>query len=68
MIENVTVQKARSYEPPVFEVEFFDLEKKGQKGYFRTIKYGNETEMRELLKSCGVPAAEIDHLFEAAKR
>ena len=52
----------------MFEVEFFDLEKKGQEGYFRTIKYGNETEMRELLKSCGVPAAEIDHLLEAAKR
>ena len=54
-------------EPPMFEVGHRDLEITNQKGYCWTTNYGNETELRELLQSCGVPDAEIDLLFERAK-
>jgi hypothetical protein len=67
MIEKVTIRKASSDEPPLFEVAYFDTEKKDEKGYFRTTKYGTEPQMRELLKSCGILEAEIDDYFEAAK-
>jgi hypothetical protein len=52
----------------LFEVGYFDLEITDQKGYCWTTNYGNETELRELLQSCGVPDAEIDQHFETAKR
>ena len=67
MIENVTVRKATSDEPPLFEVGYFDLETTDKKGYCWTTNYGNETQLRELLKSCGVPDPEIDEHFETAK-
>ena len=67
MIRNVTIRKATSDDPPLFEVAFFDLEREHETGYFRTTKYGTESSMRELLKSCGVLDAEIDDYFETAK-
>jgi hypothetical protein len=67
MIRNVTIRKASSDDPPLFEVAYFDIEKKEEEGYSRTTKYGTEPLMRELLKSCGVLDAEIDDYFETAK-
>ena len=49
MIENVNVLKA-IFGKSLFVVGFFDAQKKGQKGYLRTTKYGTETQMRQLLK------------------
>jgi len=67
MIENVIVRQANSDEPPLFEVEYFDLEQKDHEFYLRTTRYGSETEVRDLMKSGGVPDAEIDQHFERAK-
>ena len=66
MIEHVNVLRA-SIGKYLFAVGYFDPDKKHQKGYLQTTKYGSETEVRELLKSSGVPDAEIDQLFERAK-
>ena len=66
MIEHVNVLRA-SIGKYLFVVGYFDPDKKHQKGYLQTTKYGSETEVRELLKSSGVPDAEIDQLFERAK-
>ena len=65
MIENVNVLKA-IFGKSLFVVGFFDPQRKGQKGYLRTTKYGTETKMRVFLKLCGVSALEIDRLFAAA--
>ena len=66
MIENVNVLKA-GIGKSLFVVGFFDSEKKGQRGYLQTTKYGTEIQVRELLKQCGVTDPEIDQLFERAK-
>jgi len=66
MIEKVTVRISGYDEPPMFEVGYVDIERKGQKDYFWTTKYGTETKMRVFLKLCGVSALEIDRLFAAA--
>jgi hypothetical protein len=66
MIEKVTLRISGNDEPPLFEVGYVDLERKGQKNYFWTTKYGTETKMRIFLKLCGVSAPEIDRLFDAA--
>ena len=68
MIENVTIRKTSGDDPPLYEVAYFDTEKKNEKGNLRTTKYGTEPQMRELLKSCGIADAEIDEYFETAKR
>jgi len=65
MIEDVTLVKA--IDSQLFMLGYFDSEKKDQKGYFRTTKYGSEPLMRKLLESLGIPDAEVDQLFEAAK-
>ena len=65
MIEDVTLVKA--IDSQLFMLGYFDSEKKDQKGYFRTTKYGSESPIRELLKSLGISDAEVDQLFEAAK-
>ena len=67
MIENVNVLKA-IFGKSLFVVGFFDAQKKRQKGYLRTTKYGTETQMRQLLKLSGIPDAEIDQLFDRAKQ
>jgi len=67
MIRNVTIRKASSDDPPLFEVAYFDTEKKEEEGYSRTTKYGTEPLMRELLKSYGVLDSEIDDYFQTAK-
>lgn len=66
MIEDVTLVKA--IDSQLFMLGYFDSEKKDQKGYLRTTKYGAEPLMRKLLESLGIPDAEVDQLFEAAKR
>ena len=50
----------------MFEVGYVDLEKKGKNNYIWTTKYATEAKMRIFLKLCGVPALEIDSLFDAA--
>lgn len=66
MIENVNVLRA-SLGKSLFVVGYVDSDKRDEKGYWRTTKYGSETEVRELLRSSGVPNAEIDLLFDRAK-
>ena len=67
MIENVTIRKASiGSQPLLFEVGYVDIQKKHDNSYFRTTRYGTEAQMRELLRSYGVPDADIDQLFENA--
>ena len=66
MIEDVTVLRA-TMGKSLFVVGYFDPERKNQKGYFRTTKYGSETQVRALLKSRGVSDAEIDQIFDKVK-
>jgi hypothetical protein len=67
MIEQITVRMADKEYPTFFEVGFVDLDKKKQKNYFRTTRYGTELELRPLLYECGVAAPKIDYLFTIAK-
>ena len=67
MIEQMNVLRA-SIGKYLFVVGYFVSEKKHQKGYWQTTKYGSETEVRELLKSSGVPDAQIDQLFQERLR
>jgi len=67
MISVLTVLKASAHDPLQFEVGYFDHAKKNDRGYFRTTRCGNETQMRALLASFGVSDDEIDDLFANAK-
>jgi len=67
VVKVVGVRKADNENPPHFELQYLDLEKKqNEKGYFLTTKYGSETQLRELLKSGGVSDVEIDAYFRNA--
>jgi hypothetical protein len=69
MVEEITVRivSKPKGEPPEFEVGYYDLDRKDQKGYIRTTKYGTEVEMRTLLAACGVPDGKVDRLFFEAR-
>ncbi|MGA2098877.1 MAG: hypothetical protein ABSH39_21510 [Candidatus Acidiferrum sp.] len=67
MIEQITLRMADKEYPTFFELGFFDLDKKEQKHYFRTTRYGTEVELRPLLHEHGVAAPKIEYLFTIAK-
>ncbi|HWH56812.1 MAG TPA: hypothetical protein VN682_04220 [Terriglobales bacterium] len=69
MIEIGHLTKADNDEPPHFELQYVDIEKRQrEKGYFQTTKYGSEAELREVLKSQGMQEHQIDEWFAKARR